>query len=131
MKILFSDEKLFDIDGIYNFQNDGIWAVSRVQADKRGGVKQKRKFPDKVMVWFPRECHQSSFLMKEQSIMPDTFEKCFQWLSNTETTCWESIGHFNKMAQCLMSIISVQRQLSIIHRQGSLVSKQSRFKSSR
>ena len=51
MKILFSDEKLFDIDGIYNFQNDRIWAVSRVEADKRGGVKQKRKFPEKVMIW--------------------------------------------------------------------------------
>ena len=52
MKILFSDEKLFDIDGIYNSQNDRIWAVSRVEADKRGGVKQKRKFSQKVMVWF-------------------------------------------------------------------------------
>ena len=51
MKILFSDEKLFDIDGIYNSQNDRIWAVSRVEADKRGGVKQKRKFPEKVMIW--------------------------------------------------------------------------------
>ena len=50
MKILFSDEKLFDIDGIYNCQNDRIWAVSRVEADKRGGVKQKRKFPEKVMI---------------------------------------------------------------------------------
>ena len=45
MKILFSDEKLFDIDGIYNSQNDRIWTASRVEADKRGGVKQKRKFP--------------------------------------------------------------------------------------
>ena len=52
MKILFSDEKLFDIDGIYNSQNDRIWAVIRVEADKRGGVKQKRKFSQKMMVWF-------------------------------------------------------------------------------
>ena len=52
MKILFSDEKLFHIDGIYNFQNDRIWAVSRVEADKRGGVNQKRKLSQKVMVWF-------------------------------------------------------------------------------
>ena len=50
MKILFSDEKLFDTDGIYNCQNDRIWTVSRVEADKRGGIKQKRKFPHKVMV---------------------------------------------------------------------------------
>ena len=53
MKILFSDEKLFDIDEIYNSQNDRIWTVSRVEADKRDGVKQKRKFPQKVMVWLP------------------------------------------------------------------------------
>jgi hypothetical protein len=51
MKILFSDEKLFDIDGVYNSQNDRIWAVSRAEADKNGGIKEKRKFPQKVMVW--------------------------------------------------------------------------------
>ena len=50
MKILFLEEKLFDIDGIYNSQNDRIWAVSRVEADKRGGVKRKQKFPEKVMI---------------------------------------------------------------------------------
>ena len=44
MKILFSDEKMFDIDGVYNLQNDCIWAVNRHQADKAGGRKQKRKF---------------------------------------------------------------------------------------
>ena len=27
LKILFSDEKLFDIDGVYNAQNDRIWAA--------------------------------------------------------------------------------------------------------
>ncbi len=51
LKILFSDEKMFDIDGIYNAQNDRIWAVDREEADKKGGVWQKRKFPQKVMVW--------------------------------------------------------------------------------
>lgn len=51
MKILFSDEKMFDIDGIYNSQNDRVWAVDRAEADRKGGVKQKRKFPQKVMVW--------------------------------------------------------------------------------
>ena len=51
MKILFSDEKMFDIDGIYNTQNDRIWAVNRSAADTKGGIRQKRKFPQKVMVW--------------------------------------------------------------------------------
>ena len=51
MKILFSDEKMFDIDGVYNSQNDRIWAVSRSEADINGGARQKRKFSQKVMVW--------------------------------------------------------------------------------
>jgi hypothetical protein len=50
-RILFSDEKRFDIDGVYNAQNDRIWAVNRQEADETGGRKQKRKFPQKVMVW--------------------------------------------------------------------------------
>ena len=52
VKILFSDEKLFDIDGIHNSQNERMWAVDRSNADKKeGGIKQKRKFPQKAMVW--------------------------------------------------------------------------------
>ena len=51
MKFLFSDEKMFDIDGVYNSQNDRIWVVNRTEANNRGGVRQKRKFPQKVMVW--------------------------------------------------------------------------------
>ncbi|CAF1481933.1 unnamed protein product [Rotaria magnacalcarata] len=51
LKILFSDEKLFDIDGIYNSQNERVWAVDRADADKRGGIKHKRKFPQTVMMW--------------------------------------------------------------------------------
>ena len=51
MRILFSDEKMFDIDGIYNVQNDRIWAVDRAEADVKGGRMRKRKFPQKVIVW--------------------------------------------------------------------------------
>lgn len=51
MRILFSDEKMFDIDGVYNSQNDRIWAVDRREADINGGIRQTRKFPQKVMVW--------------------------------------------------------------------------------
>ena len=41
---------MFDLDDMYNAQNDRIWAVNREEADKRGGVQQKRKFAQKVMV---------------------------------------------------------------------------------
>ena len=52
MKILFSDEKLFDIDGVYNSENGQIWAENRSEANKTGGIKQKMKFSEKMMVWF-------------------------------------------------------------------------------
>ena len=51
MRFLFSDEKMLDIDGVYNSQNERIWALSRADADSKGGIKQIQKFPKKVMVW--------------------------------------------------------------------------------
>ena len=50
-KWLFSHEKLFDLDGVYNSHNHRIWAPSRTDADARGGIKRKRKFPTKIIVW--------------------------------------------------------------------------------
>ncbi|CAM4765452.1 unnamed protein product [Rotaria magnacalcarata] len=50
MRILFSDENFFDIDGVHNSQNDRVWTIDRADADKNGGIKQKRKFSQKVMV---------------------------------------------------------------------------------
>ena len=35
MRILFSNEKFFDIDGIYNSQNDRMWAVDRADTNKK------------------------------------------------------------------------------------------------
>lgn len=51
MRVLFSDGKIFDLDEIYNSQNDRIWAPNRGEAIKKGAVKQKQKFPQKVIVW--------------------------------------------------------------------------------
>ena len=45
MTILFSNEKTFDLDGIYNSENDRIWPVNRVEANRRGGKKRQEKFP--------------------------------------------------------------------------------------
>ncbi|CAF5171461.1 unnamed protein product [Rotaria magnacalcarata] len=36
---------------MYNTQNDRVWTINREEADKNGGVKQRRKFPERVMVW--------------------------------------------------------------------------------
>ena len=34
-----------------NSQNDRVWAVNHANADEKGDLKQKRKHPQKVMVW--------------------------------------------------------------------------------
>ena len=49
MRIPFSDEKIFDIDRVYNLQNDRMWAPSRSEASERDEVVEKRKFPQKIM----------------------------------------------------------------------------------
>ena len=36
-KWLFSNEKYFDLNGVYNVQNDCVWAISRAEADGQGG----------------------------------------------------------------------------------------------
>ena len=50
-KCLSTDEKYFDPDGIYNSQNDRVWASSREETDRKGAFHQKTKHPGKVMVW--------------------------------------------------------------------------------
>ncbi|CAF1993552.1 unnamed protein product, partial [Rotaria magnacalcarata] len=37
--------------GVYNVQNDRVWAISRAEADRQGAIHQKAKFPTKAMVW--------------------------------------------------------------------------------
>ena len=50
LRFVFSDEKLFTVDGAYNRQNERIWAVSRAEADKNGGRRGFDKFPGKVLI---------------------------------------------------------------------------------
>lgn len=38
--IMFSDEKLFTVDGGLNKQNQRVYAISREQADLKGGLKK-------------------------------------------------------------------------------------------
>jgi hypothetical protein len=49
--IMFSDEKLFTIDGGLHRQNCRVYAISREQADSNGGFHQLSKYPMSVMVW--------------------------------------------------------------------------------
>ena len=41
LRIVFSDEKMFDLDGIYNSKNDRIWAVNRKEENRRGRKNSK------------------------------------------------------------------------------------------
>ena len=49
-KCRFTDEKYFDLAGIYNLQNDRVQAPSREEVDRKGGFHQKTKHPGKVMI---------------------------------------------------------------------------------
>ena len=51
MRFFFSDEKLFDIDGVYNSQNVTFWAPSRIEADAKGGIEEIQKLMKKVTMW--------------------------------------------------------------------------------
>ena len=44
-------KRILDVDGPYNLRNDGVWAPSRSEVNERGGIDEKRKFPQKIMVW--------------------------------------------------------------------------------
>src|SRR5689334_22343671 len=47
---LFSDEKYFSLEGVFNRQNECVYAVSREDADKRGCIKQQAKYLKRIMV---------------------------------------------------------------------------------
>lgn len=51
LPILFSDEKKFTVDGGLNRQNDVVYACSRKESDRNGGIHGVRKYPVSVMVW--------------------------------------------------------------------------------
>ena len=48
--MMFTDEKIFTINGSLNCKNDAIWANSRLDADMNDGIYAKEKFPVSVMV---------------------------------------------------------------------------------
>ena len=47
MGIICSDEKMFALDGIYNNENDGIWAVNREEVNRGGGKNSKESLQKK------------------------------------------------------------------------------------
>ena len=41
-------ENFFDIDDVYD---DRIWIVNRTDTNRKGGIQQRQKFPQQVMIW--------------------------------------------------------------------------------
>ena len=74
---VFCDEKLFDLDGVYNHQNDRVWATTRVDADNLGAVFKKQKFPKKVMVWLAvgANMHSRPIFFIDESVDHDLYIK--------------------------------------------------------
>ena len=49
-KFLFLDEKYFQLDGICHRQNIRIYAATRKEADRKGGIHRRTQHPIQVMV---------------------------------------------------------------------------------
>ncbi len=64
---MFSNEKLFDIDGVFNQKNHPILASLPNEADKNEAIFQKQKLPVKVMVWLVGFCKHHSRPVKFKS----------------------------------------------------------------
>ncbi len=108
LKILFSDEKMFDIDGVYNTQNDRVWAVDCTNADKNGGIQQRRKFPQKIMVWLGA-CSKglTPLVILDEGTVDHTvyIEKVLPVALKYGNKFFGSAGTFNKMVPSLTRII--------------------------
>jgi hypothetical protein len=49
-KNLFTDEKYFELDGMFNRQNNFVYVPCRQEADEHGGIRTTAKFPKRLMV---------------------------------------------------------------------------------
>ena len=99
MRILFSDENL---DGIYNSQNDRIWAIIRGKVNQSSRRKQQGKFAEKVMVWLA-VCLENVvplfYLEKVLSIITVTSRKHYLLFYDTETVNLETTEALNETTE--------------------------------
>jgi hypothetical protein len=50
-RILFTDEKYFSMEGVFNRQNERVYCNNRYEANENGGIRRRAKFPKRIMVW--------------------------------------------------------------------------------
>ena len=132
LRILFSDEKMFDLDGMYNAQNDRIWAVNR-EADKRGDVQQKRKFPQKVMVWLGA-CSMGltpliildEGTMDHRRNMDEILQVALKYGNESFGDNWTFDRGWCQVTYACLNSRMVPDEFSIFHRQRSLAPKLTR-----
>jgi hypothetical protein len=105
------------LDGVYNVQNDRIWAVSREETDKQGDVHQKTKFPTKVMTWIG-VCGEG---LTEPVIIEDGTMDAKGYISDVlsialkcSKKCWETTGLTSMMVLDPTYIVSLKNGVLII-----------------
>lgn len=67
LPIIFSDEKKFTVDGGFNRQNDIVYACSRNEADRNGGIHGVSKYPVSVMVWCVLTVNGPTYIIEEKT----------------------------------------------------------------
>ena len=79
LKILFSDEKMFDIDGVYNVQNDCMLTVAKLM--RKAGENKNENFLKNL--WYgsgsvQKGLHHWLFWTKERQIHQGSLTSCYQ-----------------------------------------------------
>ena len=67
-QILLSNGNRFDVDDIYNGQNERVNATTHDEADMKGGKHRKTQFPTGVMVW-----------ARSLQLRCDSASDCWKW----------------------------------------------------
>ena len=77
LRILFSDKKFFDIDDVYNSENERVWAINHADGNKKWCHAEIKIRPEKVMVWLGAWCKGLTLLMNELLIIVATSKTYF------------------------------------------------------
>lgn len=77
-KTMFTDEKIFTVDGFHNPKNSVVWSESRIDANENGGTFAQQKYPISVMVaigvtW--NGLTRPYFLEKDERLNKDSYSK--------------------------------------------------------
>jgi hypothetical protein len=108
MCFLFSDVNMFDMNGVYNSQNDHVWTVDREDADRKGQVKQKTKiFLQRLYfarLFVKKLCCGFLCLRLVLSITIIISRKYLRWLEIMEIEYSATAGHYSKAVPSHLSI---------------------------